>query len=386
MSTIAGRRILYLVNDDRFFWSHRLPLAQAARDAGAEVAVAAPAGAHRARIEAAGFAFHPVPLQKVSIHPVRELRAAGHIARLYRELRPHLVHHVTLKPIVYGGRAARRLGIPAVHAVTGLGYVYTGEDAKRRLLRRVAEAGYRYALGHPRSRTVFQNPDDLALFVEKGLVRRERAEVIPGSGVDPERFRPAPEPPQPPITVLLAARMLWDKGVGDLVEAARLLRAREVPIRVVLAGNPDPLNPSAIPPAQLEAWQREGLAEWLGHQADMAGLLQACHVFCLPSRYREGIPLALLEAAACGRPIVTADAPGCREVVQHQDNGLLMPPGDPAALAGALERLAADAALRQTMGRRGRERVLARFTAAHVAEQTLRLYEGLLEGGEGLRQ
>ncbi len=209
-------------------------------------------------------------------------------------------------------------------------------------------------------------------------MRAEQTRVILGSGVDPERFVPQPEPP-PPVTILLAARMLWDKGVGELVEAARLLRDRRLSVRVLLAGAPDPANPAAIPESQLRTWQAEGVVEWLGQRGDMPALIAACHIVCLPS-YREGLPLSLIEAAACGRPIVTTDMPGCREVVQRGTNGLLVPPRDPIALAEALRRLIENAELRATLGAAGRERVLERFTVQRVIEQTFAVYEELLGG------
>jgi glycosyltransferase involved in cell wall biosynthesis len=276
--------------------------------------------------------------------------------------------------------------IPVVNAITGLGYAFTDDGWMRWLLRTVAEAGYRMALRRPGTRTIFQNADDQALFVARGLVRHEDTRVVRGSGVDLDRFAPTPEPSEshgPPV-VLFAARMLWDKGVGELIDAVRMLKADGVPFRMLLAGAPDRSNPVAVPEARLRAWEAEGLVEWLGHRDDMPALLAQSNIVCLPSYYREGVPLTLIEAAACGRPIVATDAPGCREIVQHGVNGLCVAPRDPTALVEALRRLIADPALRRSMGAAGHEWVRAHFTVQRVIEQTLVVYAELV-AAEGSR-
>jgi glycosyltransferase involved in cell wall biosynthesis len=377
MTTLNARRMLFLANIDRFFWSHRLPLARAVQDAGIEVIVASPPGRYRAAIEAAGIEFHPIRFQRESLNPLAEVLALRDIIGVYRRFRPDLVHHITFKSIVLGSLAARLVGVRAVvNAITGLGYVFTGQGLKRAVLRRVAEAGYSWALSGRRMRVIFQNHDDRDLFVGKRLVPADRTTVISGSGVDAQRFAPTPEP-EGPVTVLLASRMLWDKGVGDLVQASRLLGQQGIPCRILLAGEPDPANPAAVAATQLAQWQAEGLVTWLGHQEDMPALVAGCHIACLPS-YREGLPLSLIEAAASARPIVTTDVPGCRDVVRDGVNGLLVPPRDPARLAAALRRLIEAPQLRQEMGRRGREMALERFTLQHVIDQTLSVYDELL--------
>jgi glycosyltransferase involved in cell wall biosynthesis len=266
-----------------------------------------------------------------------------------------------------------------VSAVAGLGYLYLGGGIGRGALRALYEGTFR-SLVRPRrrARVLVQNPDDANLLVERGMVRAEQLVFVAGSGVDTERFVDSPEPDVAPIVVLMHSRMLWDKGVAELVEATRLLRSRDVPrFSVRLAGDPDPHNPASIPVDELQRWSREGIVEWLGRVEDIPGQLRNCHIACLPS-YREGAPLSLLEAAASGRPIVATDVPGCREVVHHDVNGLLVPVRDAQGLATALERLIRDGALRARLGRAGRERAEREFSSKVVNQSIVATYFGML--------
>lgn len=373
----SQHKILFVVNDGPFFLSHRLPLALAARDAGYEVHVATPEDAGAGRIRAHGFAFHPIPMVRSGTRPAEEAASLVALVRLYRALRPALVHHVTIKPILYGGVAARAARVPAaVYAVTGLGYLFIARSAGAALLRAGAKMLYRVALRHPRSRVIFQNRDDMRFFQDQGLVRPGQAVLIRGSGVDVGVFTPRPAPDGAPV-VLLASRMLWDKGVGEFVGAARRLRERGVEARFVLAGDTDPDNPAAVPGERLRAWRDAGLIEWRGRCADMPAVFAQAGVVCLPS-YREGLPKALVEAAACGRALVAADVPGCREIVQPGVNGLLVPPRDDAALADALQQLIEDPLRRQAMGRAGRRLAVEEFSLDKVVAATLGVYADLL--------
>lgn len=379
MNNPGPLRVLFLANDDNFFFTHRLPIAKAVLEKGAITAVAAPDGPMRRQIEQAGFLFLPVRFFRRNLNPLRELLTLSDVRRAYGVFRPDLVHQTTFKPIVIGSWVARRQKIPAiVNQITGLGYVYSGEGLSRRLLRKVAEWGYGNVLGALNSRVIFQNSDDRNQFVDKRLVVPERSLVIPGSGVDEEVFRPSGEP-APPVRILLPSRMLWDKGVGDAVAACHLLHAKGLDFRLVLSGAPDPQNPASIDEETLVAWNAEPFIEWIGFQHDMPALIAQSHIVCLPSFYREGIPKALIEAASCGRPLVSTDMPGCREIVRDGHNGLLAPPRDPARLAEALGKLIGDAELRKTMGRNGREMVLRRFSTQQIIAQTMQVYEELLE-------
>ena len=390
--TLAGRRLLFVHNDIGYFLSHRLPVAQAAIAAGAEVQLAAPPGAGEgpaAALAAQGIDLVPLALVRRRMNPLGEAGTVAALARLYRRLRPELAHHVTIKPVLYGGLAARAAGVPAVvAAVPGRGTVFTRQGRAAAVLRAGVRQAYRRALAHPNGQVIFQNPDDLAYFVDTGLLGAERAVLIRGSGVDPAEFYPAPPAARSgePALVLFAARMLWDKGVAGYVEAARRLRAEGVQARFVLCGEPDAGNPGAVPVAQLQAWHAEGAVEWLGRRDDMPALLRQAQVVCLPSAYGEGVPKILIEAAASGVAIVTTDTPGCREIVQHGHNGLLVPPKDTPALVAALAALLADPARCAQFGAAGRARVLAQFALPQVVAQTLALYARLLTPGGGLRR
>jgi glycosyltransferase involved in cell wall biosynthesis len=369
-------KILFVVTEDWYFVSHRLALAQAAKAAGHEVVVATRAGIDSAKITSAGIRLVPLELTRRGGNPLAEL--AG-LVRLYRRERPDIIHHVALKPVVYGTLAARLAHRPRlVNAVAGLGWLFTSRSSKARLLQPIARRVLGMLLKSRRGLVIVQNPDDAALLRSAG-VPGSRLRLILGAGVDTSTFSPSAEPGAP-ITVMLASRMLRDKGVVEFVEAARLLGKtrgeRFPPVRHVLVGPIDSGNPAAIPEAELRAWEREGVIEWWGGRKDMPDVLQAAHVVCLPS-YREGLPKVLLEAGACGRPLVATDAPGCREAVKDGHNGFLVPVRDAKALAAAIARLVDDPGLRERMGGHARELVLAEFSNATIIEQTLAVYREL---------
>jgi glycosyltransferase involved in cell wall biosynthesis len=372
---MAKPRIVYLVTEDWVFVSHRLPIARAARDAGFDVVVATRVAAHGAAIESEGFTLVPLPWTRRSHNPFRELAALIHLALLYRRLKPTIVHHVAVKPALIGSLAAWIARVPnVINAITGLGYVFSSPSPRARLLRPIVRQWFRALLRHGGSKIIVQNPDDGAVLVRECAIEPERITLIRGSGVDLNRFHATPESPAPPVRATLASRMIWDKGIGDLVAAARLLKARGAPVTVVLAGKPDPDNPASIPESQLRGWHDEGVVEWRGFVADMPALWAASHIAVLPSFYGEGVPKCLIEAAAAARPIVAADGPGLREIVRDGENGVLVPPRDPAALADAIARLAADASARARMGAAGRRLAESGFGDRQVAAETLALY------------
>jgi glycosyltransferase involved in cell wall biosynthesis len=299
------------------------------------------------------------------------------IVRVLRAVQPDIVQHVGLKPIVYGGIASRFVPTPvSVSLFAGLGYLFTSGSLTAMTLRTVIKAVLRRCLAAPRHRVIAQNDTDAEDIVAARLIDRDRLVVIKGSGVDTARFAPWPEPPAP-VVVAVVGRMLRAKGIYEVVEAARDLKRRKAPVRILLAGEPDSHNPASIPAESLRRWHDEGAIEWLGHVEDVAALWARAHVALLPS-HREGLPRALLEAAACGRPIVTTDVPGCRDVVADGVNGILVPPRSPEAIAAAIERLARDPALRARLGAAGRERVVAEFGDGVVIARTVELYHRLL--------
>ena len=372
-------RLLYLVTEDWYFCSHRLPVARAARDAGAEVVVATRVAGHGQEIEAEGFRLIPLAWRRGSHAPLAELAAISEITRVYARERPDLVHHVALKPVIYGSIAAVLARVPhVVNALTGLGALFIGSSTRTRTLGALARAALRPLLNRPGGRVILQNADDRQLLEERGLLRHDRVALIRGSGVDVSRFAPTPEPDGPPVAVLVG-RMLRDKGVAEFVEAARLLKQRGVAVRMQLVGPTDPDNPAAIDAAMLRLWESDSLVQWLRPTADIPGVWSRSHIAVLPS-YREGLPKALLEAAACGRPMVATDVPGCREIVRQDETGLLVPAKDPAALADAIARLAGDAALRRRLSARARAVAETEFAEEVVVRETLALYRALLPG------
>jgi glycosyltransferase involved in cell wall biosynthesis len=368
--------VAFFVTVDWYFHRHYRVLASAVRDAGYRVVVITGVGAHGEAIRQLGFELVPIEISRKGMHPVREFGALLRLARVLRRVEPDLLHSIAQKPVLYGSLAARILGTRAVvAALPGLGWLFSSNAGRARLGRQLVMLGYRWLLRRPNVRALVQNRTDRA---ELKRVGKLDAVLIPGSGVDLERF--VPRPPTPgPVTILLASRLLWDKGIGELVEAARLLHGRGAPCRCVLVGAPDEGNPASVTLEKLDAWNAEGVIEWWGYRADMADVLGQAHIACLPSYYREGIPKFLLEAAACGLPIVTTDMPGCRETVEPGVNGLLVPPRDPTALADALQRLVLNADLRSRFGANSRTAAESKFGDARIAEQTLAVYAELLD-------
>lgn len=375
--TLRGRKVIFVVNHAEFFLSHRLPLALAARAEGMEVAIATCCTPGVAKLRALGFRVHAIPLAPGGMNPLKDLRLLWSLVALYRRERPHVVHQVTIKPVMYGGIAARLTGVPAVvSAMSGLGFLYISESPVIRGLRFFLGFPLKLALSSPRVRLILQNPDDRYLFVSRRLVGAEQIELISGSGVDEGVFSVRPEPVDRP-TVLFPARLLWDKGIGEYVEAARLVKIRRPEARFLIAGAADPNNPRAVPEDLLREWAHSGVIEWIGQRDDMPDVLASAHVVCLPS-YREGLPKALIEAASCGRAIVTTDVPGCREIVQPGVNGLRVPVRDHRALAEAVEKLLESPELRGKMADSGRRLVLEKFTLRAIVEQTLAIYRKIL--------
>lgn len=374
----ARPKILFVVAEDWYFWSHRRPIATAALQNGYEVFVATRVGNCGEKIIEAGFRLLPLRLNRSSYSLFHELRTVAELRRIYQREKPDIIHHIALKPILYGSMAAlgsRRVQV--VNAFAGLGYLVSSPSFKAKALKQVLWKMFRFLLNRRNSFLLLQNCEDRDLLVAEVGVRPEKTTVIRGSGVDVNEFQPTDEVPSTPI-VLLSSRMLWIKGICDFVEAAKLLRTRGINARFVLAGDTDPGSPGSIPREKLQEWQNAGPVEWWGHQQSMSGMVQQAALVCLPSHGGEGVPKALIEAAACGRAIVATDVPGCRDIVRHGTNGLLVPPKNPVALADAIDRLLKDAPLRAEMGHRGREIAVNEFSEEKVIQQTLALYHRLL--------
>lgn len=373
-------RVVLFANTDWYLYNFRLGLAQTLRARGIDVLLLSPPGFYGERLRDAGFRWEPVPMERRSLNPLREALLLWHLVRLLRREQIDLVHGFTIKCAVYGSIAARLAGVPAqVNAVAGMGYVFTSNALRARLLRVPLRFLMRFALDGRSSRLILQNPDDADLFGSTGLVDVERIRLIPGSGVDCTRFRPARSKRRveaDALKVLLPTRLLWDKGLQEFVDAAQRLLAEGREIRFLVAGTPDPGNPASVPAQVVQRWIDEGAIEWLGHVEDMAGLMTTVDVVALPS-YREGLPKCLIEGAACGLPLIATNVPGCREVVTDGETGLLIPVRDAEALAAAISRLDDDPALRHRLGAGARARALERFADRVIVDATLDVYREL---------
>jgi len=374
-------RVLLFANTDWYLFNFRLTLAKAARDEGADVVLASPPGPYGEKFRAEGFRWVSVPMVRRSLNPMREVFVLWALWRLYRREKPDIAHHFTIKCVVYGGLAAKLAGTRGVvGAVTGMGYVFSSKELLARRLRPLVCRLLRFAISGRQSRLIVQNPDDRRVVVDAGLMDASHVRLIAGSGVDTQRYHPRSDAPcasgRTP-SVVFAARLLWAKGVAEFVRAAQALRAEGLKIQFLVAGEPDAGNPASVPEEQLTAWREEGSVSLLGHVQDMPALMATADVVVLPS-YREGVPRSLIEAAAAGLPIVTTDAPGCREVVEDGVNGILVPVRDAAALTAAIRKLVLDPALAARMGAASRQKALAQFDERIVLANTLAVYRELV--------
>lgn len=363
-------RILLFANTDWYLYNFRLSLAEELRNQGHEVVLLSATGDYYQLLQRSGFQWIPFPLSRQGVNPFSELLTLWRLIRLYHQVRPDIVHHFTIKPVIYGSFAAHILRIPGIiNSITGLGHLFIDPGFFTRFLRIIAKIMYRIIL--PDTRVIFENPEDERTFVEQGLLEAEQSHLILGTGVDTERFRPSEKNNEIPL-VLFSSRILATKGLPEYVEAASILKQKGIKARFVVAGTTDPGNPASISTEQIEAWKDTDVVELWGWQNDMPSILAQADIFCLPS-YREGIPNALLEACAAGLPIVATDVPGCRDVVTNGLNGLLVPVRSSDALATALETLIVNRELRLTMGIAARE-IAIQFNTKKVNAETLAVY------------
>jgi len=375
-------KFVFFANTDWYLYNFRLSTALRLKDRGAEVVMLSPPGDFGARFAEHGIRWVTLAMDRASLNPVREALTIRQLVRILRAEQPDLLHNFTVKCAVYGAFAARAAKVPAVvNAVAGMGYVFTSNRPKARALRPIVKALMRSTLGGGHSRLILQNPDDAEAFVASRLVPSRMIRVIRSSGVDTHRFSPAPRiaTQRKPMRVLLAARLLWEKGIREYIQAAGLLKQQGRGIEFLLAGTPDPGNPRSVAHRDVKQWVDEGLVDWLGHVEDMPGLLNSVDVMALPSYYREGVPKSLIEGAASGLALITTNQPGCREVVtQHGIDGLHAEPRDAQSLAGLLATLDDDRELLQRLGDRARQRALTDFDERLVIENTFKVYGELL--------
>ncbi len=372
-------RLLYVVTEDWAFLSHRLPMARAARDAGFEVHVATRVNVNEdaTAIEAEHFILHPIPFERGKLSPLKMLKTIVALRRVRRSVAPAITHHVALQACLLGMIATLGHQTACVNAFIGMGYSFTASTAKARTLRWLIGTSLRFLVDRDGSIALVQNGDDRLALMSLGIPD-SRIALIQGSGVDVKHFVPLPEPPDGPPTFGFVGRLLDDKGIRTLITAHRLLRARGLDIRLLIAGTPDPANPASVTEAEADSWNNEPGIFWLRRVYDIAGFWRNAHVAVLPSR-REGLPLSLMEAAACGRPMIASDVPGCREIVIHEQTGLLFPVNDATALAEAMHKLAGASQLRSRYGAAARNLVVEKFAADIIGAQILQLYRGLLD-------
>jgi glycosyltransferase involved in cell wall biosynthesis len=370
-------RLLYVVSEDWYFLAHRLPMARAARDAGYEVHVATRVVDGAPAIEAEGFKLHPIPFRRGRVALFSALNTMFTLRRLHHDIAPTIAHHVALQVIVLGSLASLGRLTPVVNAFTGFGFIFTSETMKARLLRPVIVVLLRLLCMRKKTVVLVENPDDRDALRSLGIAS-DHVTIIPGSGVDVGRFQPMAEPIGTP-TVAFVGRLLADKGIRTLAAAIRLLNNRAHIVNFVIAGDIDPANPTSISASELADWTRDPNVRWAGHVKDIAEIWAQAHIAVLPSR-REGLPMALVEAAACGRPLIATDVPGCREVVRPGETGLLVPFNDPTSLANAIRELADAPNLRQRYGAAANRLAVEKFSAKAIGGQTVQLYKNLIGG------
>lgn len=376
----AQVRILFLINDDWYFVSHRLAFAQRLLAAGHEVGVACRGSGWQQAITAAGVKLFEVPFARGSLSLRQAVREVLATRRLVKAFRPDIVHQVALRRILLGTLSCVGLrAVKLLNAIAGLGSLFVGtlDSTRLRWTRRLVRAGLRLLLRRPRAVNVFQNPEDLEEFVGAGLSPRARSFVVRGTGVDPSAWTPRLETDSDVPVVLFVGRLLKDKGLGELVQASRTLKNQGVRHVVRLIGWADAWNPKSFTEDDVRGWQKEGLVEWLGKRDDVLAQMSQANVIALPS-YREGLPRVLLEAGLAERAVVASDVPGCREVIAHEVSGLLTPPGDAAALAAALRRLLTDFPLRRRLAGNLRQRVCREFSLDQVVDRFVQIYEAMV--------
>ncbi|MGH1462412.1 MAG: glycosyltransferase family 4 protein [Neptuniibacter sp.] len=371
------KRILLIVNDAGFFLSHRLPVAQEAIKNGYKVFLASKGtDSQKALIESEGITFIPIRLSRSGLSLISNLQTFHQICSAIKDVKPDLVHAVTIKPVVYGGIASRLLGVPAlVCAVSGLGNVFVSKRPLSKVVRKVASLLYRLAFMHNNITVIFQNPDDRDQLINLVSLNRQRCVLIRGSGVDLKLYRHLPQPDV--VKVLMVSRLLKDKGLCEFVKAAQNIRRHKPEVVFQVVGDPDPDNPASVTESELLRWKQEGNVEFLGYHSDVRPFYETSSIVCLPS-YREGLPKVLIEAAASGRPVVTTDVPGCRFAVEEGITGLLAPPKHSEALANQINVLIEDRVLREKMGQAAYELAQREFSVNYVVERHLDIYQQLL--------
>jgi glycosyltransferase involved in cell wall biosynthesis len=371
--------VVMFANTDWYLYNFRRSLALKIQSLGHTVLMISPDGQFGPRLRDLGLRWEPLDMRRGSLRPDVEAKLVFRLAQILRRERPRLIHSFTIKCAVYGSLAALLAGTPnRINAVTGLGYVFTSNDFKARALAPIVRNLMRFAWIGSTTRVIVQNSDDGHALLRMGAME-SHLRLIPSSGVDCQKFRPRTEPAasRDRRKIVFCGRLLWDKGLVEFVESARLLRGRG--LEFIAAGAPDPGNPAAVPIETIRDWETQGLVQFPGHVEDMPALFAEADIFVLPS-YREGLPRSLIEAGACGLPLIATDVPGCRDVIMNGLDGILVPSRDATALANAIWRLVTDADLASRLGVAAREKVLRSFDEKLVIKRTFDVYEELIPG------
>lgn len=375
-SAESEKHLAYVITEDWFFASHFLDRAIAAKNSGYKVTVITRCRDIASSLKQSGLIFENVEFSRRGLNPINELKTILQLRTVLRRVKPDIVHNIALKPVVLGTLAAQFAKVQfVVNAPVGMGYVFTSRESKARVLRPLVTRLIRFVLSRPNSRVIIENQDDLNNLVNGKFAKQQSISLIKGAGVDIQKFAFAHEP-QEPLKVIMVARLLRDKGVQEFIDAAEIVKRKNSSVQFLLVGDIDDGNPTSFDTEQLFELQNSKKVNWLGARNDVADLISSSHIACLPS-YREGLPKSLIEAASVGRPIVTTDVPGCREVVTHMVNGLLVAPRDAVALASAISVLINDPALRKKMGAENRNKAEREFSNEIIIRQTQSVYASL---------
>lgn len=375
------KKLLIIVNDPAFFMSHRSQIAVEAQRKGFDVHVATATGESIKDISLLGFVHHVLPLSRSGMNPFREINSIYSIFKLFRKVQPDVCHLVTIKPVLYGGIAARFIpSMAMLFAISGLGSVFTPNSLKAKVLKTIITGMYKLALSHKQICVIFQNSNDKSILIKAGAVEDENTLLIKGSGVELSKYCYQPAIEKPNVTVVMACRLLREKGVVEFIEAAKILRSRGLGINFNLIGTIDPGNPETISQQEIDTWKAEGVVNILGFCDDMEDQLKNSDIVTLPSYYGEGLPKVLIEASACGRAIITTDHPGCRDAIIPDISGVLIPVKNANALADAIQKLSDNTELRNQMGIRGRRLAEQEFDVNLVVEKHLDVYNKLVDG------
>lgn len=368
------KHLVYVITEDWFFASHFLDRAIAAKNSGYKVSVVTRCRETAQELDAHGLIFENIEFSRRGLNPVGELATVVRLRAILRRINPDIVHNIALKPVVLGSLAARLAGVRnVVNAPVGMGYVFTSHESKARILRPLVKRLIRNVLSRPNSKVIIENSDDYNNLISGRFAKRESISLVKGAGVDTAKFNYKAESIEP-VKVIMVARLLRDKGIQEFIDAAEIVKQSNSSVKFLLVGDVDDGNPTSLNTKQLVELKNSQNVEWLGARLDIAELLTASHIACLPS-YREGLPKSLIEAASVGRAIVATDVPGCREVVTHLINGLLVPPRDSKALAAALLVLVNDPELRSKMGRENRSKAEREFANEIIIRQTQNVYD-----------